>query len=156
MGARSWCACGCAGLAPQLTWASGYLPPRTLAPGPVGTSLFTLNARCDWGGREDLVKVLGEQGPGVVVIVGAPERVREHLDESRVLDGQPHRAFFPMDHLPSCGTAVYAGAGGGGGELRGAGGAAGGGGRPVVLVPADAAGVGGCPPTAPTVRPGRQ
>ncbi len=108
VGARSWCACGCAGLAPQLTWASGYLPPRTLAPGPVGTSLFTLNARCDWGGREDLVKVLGEQGPGVVVIVGAPERVREHLDESRVLDGQPHRAFFPMGHLTSCGTVVYA------------------------------------------------
>lgn len=52
--------------------------------------------------------VLGEQQPGVVVIVGAPERVREHLDESGVLDGHPYLAFFPMGHLPSCGTAVYA------------------------------------------------
>lgn len=49
-----------------------------------------------------------EQGPGVVVIVGAPERLRGHLDESGVLDGHPYRAFFPMGHLPSCGTAVYA------------------------------------------------
>lgn len=98
-----------AGLALQLTWASGYLPARTLATGPVGTSLFTLNARCDSKGREDLVRVLGERGPGVVVIVGAPQRVWEHhLDESGVLDGHPYRAFFPMDHLPSCGTAVYA------------------------------------------------
>ncbi len=97
-----------AGLALQLSWASGYAPARTLAPGPMGTSLFTLNARCDSKGREDLVRVLGERRPGVVVIVGAPERVREHLDESRVMDGHPHRAFFPMGHLPSCGTAVYA------------------------------------------------
>ncbi|NCD19448.1 MAG: hypothetical protein EOL89_05640, partial [Actinobacteria bacterium] len=97
-----------AGLALQLTWASGYLPARTLATGPVGTSLFTLNARCDSKGREDLVRVLGERGPGVVVIVGAPERLRGHLDESGVLDGHPFMAFFPMDHLPSCGTAVYA------------------------------------------------
>ncbi len=97
-----------AGLALQLTWVSGYLPARTLATGPVGTSLFTLNARCDSKGREDLARVLGERGPGVVVIVGAPERVREHLDESGVLDGHPYRAYFPMDHLPSCGTAVYA------------------------------------------------
>lgn len=96
-----------AGLALQLSWASGYVPARTLAPGPMGTSLFTLNARCDWGGREDLVKVLGERGPAVVVIVGAPKRVREHLDESGVLDGHPYRSFVPMGHLPSCGTTVY-------------------------------------------------
>ena len=91
-----------------VAWASGYLPARTLATGPVGTSLFTLNARCDSKGREDLARVLGERGPAVVVIVGAPERVREHLDESGVLDGHPYRRFFPMGHLPSCGTAVYA------------------------------------------------
>lgn len=96
------------GLAAQLWWATGYVPARTLAAGPVGTSLFTLNARCDSSGREDLVRVLGERGPDVVVIVGAPEGVRGHLDESGVLDGHPYRAFFPMGHLPSCGTAVYA------------------------------------------------
>ncbi len=86
---------------------SGYLPARTLATGPVGTSLFTLNARCDSKGREDLARVLGERGSCVVVIVGAPERLRVHLDESGVLDGHPHRMFIPMSHLPSCGTAVY-------------------------------------------------
>ena len=97
-----------AGLALQLSWASEYVPARTLAPGPVGSSLFTLNARCDSRDREDLVRVLGERGPGVVVIAGAPEKLRGHLDESGVLDGHPYRAFFPMGHLPSCGTAVYA------------------------------------------------
>ena len=97
-----------AGLALQLSWISGYVPARTLVPGPVGTSLFTLNARCDSKDREDLVRVLGERGPGVVVIVGAPERLRGYLDESGVLDGHPYRRFFPMGHLPSCGTAVYA------------------------------------------------
>ncbi len=76
-----------AGLAAQLWCAAGY-------------------ARCDSKGRED--RVLGELRPGVVVIAGAPEKLRGHLDESGVLDGHPYRAFFPMDHLPSCGTAVYA------------------------------------------------
>ena len=89
-----------AGLVLQLSWTAGYVPARTLATGPVGTSLFTLNARCDSKGREDLVRVLGERGPAVVVIVGAPERLREHLDESGVLGGHPYRAFFPMGHLP--------------------------------------------------------
>lgn len=97
-----------AGLALQLSWASGYVPARTHAAVPVGTSLFTLNARCDSKDREELARVLGELRPGVVVIVGAPERLREHLDESGVLDDHPHRALFPMSHLPSCGTAVYA------------------------------------------------
>jgi len=97
-----------AGLAAQLWCAAGYEHARTLAAGPVGTSLFTLNARCDSKGREALVRVLGERRHDVVVIVGAPERLQEHLDESGVLDGHPHRAFFPMGHLPSCGTAVYA------------------------------------------------
>ncbi len=97
-----------AGLAAQLWCAAGYAPARTLSAGQVWTSLFTLNARCDSKDREDLVRVLGERGPGVVVIVGAPERLREHLDESGMLDGHPYRAFFPMGHLPSCGTAVYA------------------------------------------------
>ena len=54
------------------------------------------------------MRVLGERGPAVVVIVGAPERLREHLAESGVLGGHPYRRFFPMGHLPSCGTAVYA------------------------------------------------
>ncbi len=93
-----------AGLAAQLWCAAGYAPARTLAAGQVWTSLFTLNARCDSKGRED--RVLGELRPGVVVIAGAPEKLRGHLDESGVLDGHPYRAFFPMDHLPSCGTAV--------------------------------------------------
>lgn len=52
-----------AGLALQFSWTSGYLPARTLATGPVGISLFTLNARCDSSGREDLARVLGERGP---------------------------------------------------------------------------------------------
>ena len=77
------------------------------AAGRVGSTLFTLNARCDSSGREDLAAVLGERRPDVVVIQGAARRLREHLDESGLLDGHPYRAFFPMDQLPSCGTAIY-------------------------------------------------
>lgn len=96
-----------AGLVMQLFWAAPYFPTKNIAASRSGTSLFTLNSRCESSWQQELTAVLQETEPDILVLQGATENMRSHLQETGTLEPYPHQEFFPMEGLTTCGTAVY-------------------------------------------------